>query len=60
MTCAFVCVGKSPYMVYSDLSKREAPREMTDNIIFLRAPVRCYSPFRFVDVYMCLVLLQVG
>lgn len=60
MTCALVCVGGSPYMLYSDLSYREAPTEMTDNIIFLRTSVRCYSPFRFVDVFMCLVLLQVG
>lgn len=60
MTCALVCIGESPCMLYSDLSYREAPTEMTDNIIFLRTSVRCYSPFRFVDVFMCLVLLQVG
>lgn len=56
MTCAFVCVGKSPCVLYSELSYRDAAREMTDNIIFLRTSVRCYSPSRF----KCSVLLQVG
>lgn len=50
----------SPCMLYADLSYREAPTEVTDNITFLRTSVRCYSPFRFADVFMCLVLLQVG
>lgn len=60
MTCAFVCVGGSPCMLYSDLNYRDAAREMTDKIIFLRTSVRCYSRFRFVDVFKCSVLLQVG
>lgn len=51
MTCAFVCVGESPSMLYCDLSYRDAPREMTDNITFLRTSVRCYSSFKFVDVF---------
>lgn len=50
----------SPCTLYPDLSYREAPTEMTDNIIFLRTSVRCYSPLRFAGVFMCLVLLQVG
>lgn len=42
MTCALVCIGESPCMLYSDLSYREAPTEMTDNIIILRTSVRLF------------------
>lgn len=47
-------------MLSPDLSYREASTRTTDNIIFLRTCVRCSSPFRFADVFMCLILLQVG